>query len=310
MSITFIPYDHVYDSAIHQLENSIVQGKKVKLTIVKDNYLDRSIPFEKSYPLLAVNDTGELVGTCAGAYTEMVINGKQFTSGFVYDVKVDQRHRNKGIGRKMASYCKHLFTEEGHQKNFTTLKLSNVPVVRLTKQAIKNIWLYPFVYLTIPVNQDISESAPGEEKSNFTVSLFHPGKLSTNYYSMFESGLGCFYTHKLYRLRIQKINPLLKQALKLYKVIYPHRYQLLPKEKEEMTCATLFNHSAANIKHVAEVLESLRTQGIGFLSVCCRRKDAIYNYLKKYSISTYPYYLLADFPLERQDKITVDVRCL
>jgi GNAT superfamily N-acetyltransferase len=310
MSITFIPYDQAYDADIHQLENSIVQGKQVKLTIVKDNYLDRSIPFEKSYPLLAVNDTGVLVGTCAGAYTEMVINGEHFTSGFVYDVKVDQRFRNQGIGRKMASHCKHLFTEEGYQKNFTTLKLSNAPVVRMTTKAIKNIWLYPFLYLTIPVNQDLLESASGEEKSSFTVSLFHSGKLSTNYYSMFESGLGCFYTHKLYRLRIQKISPLFKQALKLYKIIYPSRYQLLPKEKQEMTCATLFDHSAANIIHVAEVLESLRAQGIGFLSVCCRRKDGIYNYLKKYSINTYPYYLLADFPLDQQDKITVDVRCL
>lgn len=310
MSLNFIPYEPCYDTAIRQLENSVVQGNQVKLTIIKDHFLDRSVVFDKAYPLLVIDEEKHLIATGAGAYTRLVINGEQFTSGFVYDVKVHPAYRNQGIGRMITSYYKKLFTEDGYARNFTTLKLSNTPIVRMSTKVLKNIWLYPFVYLTIPVNQRIEDPFNGSQDSQFSVYLFNQKSLSADYYSMFDEGLGCFYTNKLYRLRIEKISGLLRQGLKIYKTFYPSYYELLPKENQEMSCATLFNHSVNNMNQINKVLDRLREQRIGFLSVCCQRKDAIYSHLKKYSISTYPYYMLFDFPVKPQDHVTIDVRCL
>ena len=84
----------------------------------------------------------------------------------------------------------------------------------------------------------------------------------------------------------------------------------MPAAGETMKFATLFNHTPENIIHISEVLEELKQKGVNYLLVCCRRKDSLFNTLKKISVNTYGYFLLTDFMLEKQDSVTMDVRCL
>ena len=310
MSINIVPYGPTYDEAVQKLEASIVQGKQVKLKIIKDHFLDRSLAFETYFPCVAIGENGQVVGTSVGAYTDLIINGQQFKSGFVFDVKVHPAYRNNGIGRMVTSYYKALFTKEGLDKNFTTLKLSNTPVVKMATRALKNIWLYDFIYLTIPTARIVDVRPVLDGDTRFKVRLFDTGKLPSFYYDHFDGGLSCFYTNKLYRLRIDKISRLYNLGLKVLKLLRPSKYALLPRETEEMSFATLFDHSRDNIHRLNEVLESLCERGVKYLLVCCRKKDAIYQYLENYSINSYGYYILSDFPLRTTDEVTLDVRCL
>ena len=96
----------------------------------------------------------------------------------------------------------------------------------------------------------------------------------------------------------------------MLRTLLPKRYQNLPGQQQIMEFATLFNHTEENINALNEVLEHLRKKGKQFLLICCSERDKLYRYLKPYSINTYGYYLLSDFPISKEDIITVDVRCL
>lgn len=310
MNIQLIPYKNTYDADITELENSVVQGKHIKLRILKNHFLDRSVVFENYFPCLAVNKEKRLVGTAIGAKTKIIINGKMYNAGFGYDVKVHPAHRNNGVGRTMATHQKEWFKAEGLEKNFITLKLSNAPVVKLIAKAVGKIWLYDFVYLTIPSKARISEPFVRKAAQKFFVKLFDREALSPNYYTEFSGHLGYFHTYKLYRLKLEKLSWLYRQGLRILKKINPKKYSQLPVEQEVMEFATLYNHTENNMANMNTVLEHLEAKGKKYLLVCCCKNDSIYDYLKKYSINTYGYYILSDFPLKGKDEVTLDVRCL
>ena len=310
MNIQLIPYKSSYDAAINELENSIVQGKGVKLRILKNHFLDRATAFKEYHACLAINKEDKVIGTAIGSKTKMIINGNMQEAGFGFDVKVDKMYRSRGIGRLMAKHQKDWFRREGLQKNFTTLKLSNLPVIKLNAKAIGKIWLYKFVYLTISTGVQVRQVAVGADKGNFSVTLFDEGGLCPSFYTTFTNGLGCFYTGRLYRLRIERISWLYQRGLWLLRQFRPHRFAQLPAERDVMEFATLFNHSEKNISGINQVLQHLHGQGKKYLTVCCQKKDFVYTMLKPYSISSYGYYMLSDFPLQQSDTVTIDVRCL
>ncbi|HZG24813.1 MAG TPA: hypothetical protein VEZ17_09555 [Chitinophagaceae bacterium] len=310
MQIELIPYHPTYDSAIADLENKVVQGKGIQLKILKNHFLDRSLVFLKTFPCLALNENHEVIGTAVGAGTKLLINGKAYMAGFVLDVKIQLSYRHKGIGMQFAKHQKEWFTREGWEKNFTTIKLSNAPVIKLSAKAIGNIWLTPFVYLTIPSSAQIPSTPRSSGINSFSVRLFDKERLPSGYYTTFPGGLGVFHTWKLYRLKIEKLSWLYRQGLECIKMISPKRYAVLPKEKEVMEFATLFNHSNENVGSINEVIQHLQATDKKFLLVCCRKGDSVYKHLKKYSINTYPYYMLTDFALSCKDDLAIDVRCL
>ena len=273
--------------------------------------VDQSCGFlPQSFPCIALTEDYKVIATAVGAQTKLEINGKISEAGFVFDAKVHLSYRRKGIGMRLAKYQKDLFSKEGFEKNFTTLKLSNAPVIKVSAKAIGNIWLTPFVYLTIPTSIKIPSTLRSPAANNFSVRLFDKEKLPAGYHTNFPSGLGVLHTWKLYRLKIEKISWLYKQGLKCLRKISPNQYNLLPKEKEVMEFATLFNHSEKNIGSINEVLQHLEAKEKKFLLVCCRNGDSIYNHLKRYSINTYHYYILTDFALSVKDELAIDVRCL
>ena len=310
MHITLTPYNDSYDEKISKLENSVVQGKGVQLKIIKKHFLDRSAVFLKTFPCLALNEEQGVIGTAIGAETKLMLNGETLNAGFVLDTKVHESYRNNGVGRSLANAQNEWFTQQGWEKNFTTLKSSNLPVIKLSYRALKKFWLTPFVYLTIPTSIFIRPGIFPSATSNFSVRLFDPEKLKGSYFTNFPGGLGVFHTWMMYQLKIENLSWLYRQGMSCVKKLQPMRYSMLPKQDDVIQFATLFNHSEVNINGINEVLQHLNTNGKRFLLVCCRKGDSIYRHLKKYSINLYGYYILSDFPLGINDKLTIDVRCL
>lgn len=311
MSFSIVPFDTRYSEGIGKLEQGIEQGRGIRLQIIKDHFLDRAVVFKKYHAGVVLNTTGEPIATIIGAKTILVLNGDEVNAGVGFDVKVQPAYRKKGIGKLMAKYLyKEFFKPEGLTRNFITLKISNIPVVRLAS-AVRNIWLYNFVYLTIPSRSRLKETVDVKGKKQLlSVTLFNQEEIQEDFYTTMPSGLAYFHTNKMYRLKINSIAFLFRLGIRIIKNLQPGKYAFLPAKNVTMEFATLYRHTAQNIIHINGVLEQLEKKGVNYLLVCCRKSDIIYNTLKKMSINTYGYYLLSDFSLNNKDAVTIDVRCL
>ena len=309
MEVSIVPYHPSYDNSIAELEQKIWQGRLIRLKIIKENFLSRAHVFKHYHSYLALDKKNQVIGTAVNAHTQISINQQLHDCSMGFDVKVDPAFRNQGIGRKLAQQVIRTSNAEGIRKHMTTMKSSNTPVIRLLSKAIARLWFYPFVYLTIPTHLSIESKSITDNQQQFKVSLFNPEGLD-DYFKSFNGGLACFFTHKLYRLKIDKISPLYKLSLQMARRLQPSKYEHLPTENDEMKFASLYNHTSENIESLNKVLKYLQQNNINFLQVCCSKRDSLYKYLKKYSINTYSYTLISDFKLSTNDKVVLDVRCL
>ena len=306
-----IPYNETHHAKAFALEKGIVQGNKIQLEIIKDHFLDRAKIFKDHYCCLAVTRDQEVIGSAMGAKTTMIINDEASAIGIAFDTKVHPSVRGNGVGGKLVQgVYQHFFNCGGLAKNFMIAKQSNAAVVKLASNAVSKIWLYDFVYLTLPTTMRVKVSMPVSTPMQLLqVRMFDEESIPTELYSAMNSGLSYFNTHKIYRLKIRKISWLYKQGLSLMKLISP-KYAGIPAEKEAISSATLYNHNPENIQYINQVLQELESKGIKMLLVCCRKNDDIYNSLRKASINCYPYNIVSDFPIDKNDQIVIDVRCL
>lgn len=310
MEISIIPYHQSYDSGIESLERKIWQGHQIKLKILKDHFLSRAQVFKNFRSYLAVNEENQVIATAISGQTKISINRQAHDCSIGFDVKVDPAYRNQGIGRKLAGKIIKSSNAEGIYNHMVTMKSANIPVIRLLSKATAKLWFYPFVYLTIPTLMSIETRLNLTNDQQFKICLFDQEELDSYCSTSFTGGLACFYTHKLYRLKIEKVSQLYKLGLKVTKQFQPLKYKHIPAENEEILFASLYNHTSKNIENLNEVLSYLRNMNINYLQVCCSKHDSIYQYLKKYSINTYSYTLITDFKLTARDKVALDVRCL
>ena len=312
MDYVIIPYSETYNDKALSLEKGIAQGLNIQLEILKNQFLDRASVFKKYFACLAIANNSEIVGSAIGAQTILTINDAECEVGFGLDTKVHPEWRSKGIGRKLAKFLyQEFFKPQELFRNFMTAKLTNAPVLKIVSHAVAATWMYDFVYLTIPSTNRIKMSTGNRTKiQQFGVTLNNKEEISTSYYTEFNNGLGCFHTHKIYRLKIKKISWLFKKGMFLLKKISPARYSSLPGEGDLVSFATLYDHTPERITGINEVLNHLEASGIKQLVVCCRKNDYIYSVLNNHSINTYNYCLVSDFTLNDNDKVTIDVRCL
>lgn len=307
-----IPYSEEYNDLLIQFEKRIVQGKNVQLEIIKEHFLSRAKAFKHSYACMALAKDGKVVGLAIGAVTTIRINMEQHNAGFGFDTKVAPGWRNKGVGRMLAKEIyKQFFVPMGLSKNFMTAKIANAPVLRLISNALTKVWLFDFIYLTIPTTARLQKPVIVKVVLNqFKVELYEKENISSDYYTCFENGLCYLDTYKLYKLRIKKISRLYKTGIKLLKMLYPSKYSILQGENEIISFVTLYNHTPENIGGINTVLERLEMQGINQLQVCCKKNDAVYQTLQKMAIYKYKYHVISDFILNKDDCLTMDVRCL
>ncbi|MBL7696998.1 MAG: hypothetical protein JNK79_02530 [Chitinophagaceae bacterium] len=307
-----VPYSEDRADQLLQFERGIVQGKRLQLEIIKDHFLDRARVFKHSHALVALSDGQEAIGSLIGAETILEINGDQIHAGFAFDAKVTTGSRKRGIGRQLAKELYRTFFEPtGLKQNFMTVKKENTAVWMLLSKLLSKVWVYDFVYLTIPASSRLQNTISENGGTvDFGVKLFEPDELSRDYYRECAGGLGYLNSHKLYRLRIKKISPVLKLSITLLRKLRPRKYGSAPHEGEILSFATLYGHTPANIGGINTILEEIENNGIGQLLVCCRKGDAIYRALKKTAVNNYNYCIVTDFPIGANDHVYIDVRCL
>lgn len=307
-----VSYSEDYAGRLLQFERGIVQGKKIQLEIIKEHFLDRAAVFENFHALLALSVAQEPVGTMIGAQTVMEINGEQRQVGFGFDAKIAPHWRNQGMGRHLArELYQRFFTPLDLKANFMTAKLSNIPVRRLVSGLLSKVWLYDFVYLTIPSSARLKCAVmPSQPGTDFSVNLFDREKLSPAYYTGMDDGLGYIHSFQLYRLKIKKIHPAYKLGIGLFKKLYVSKYRDIPEEGEILSFVTLYGHTPGNIGSINTILEDVERKGIRQLLVCCRKGDHIYRALKNIAINCYSYCLVTDFRISNNDRINIDIRCL
>ncbi|MET7258763.1 GNAT family N-acetyltransferase [Dyadobacter fermentans] len=307
-----ISYSEAQNHALLQFEKDIVQGGQIQLEIVKEHFLSRAAVFRNFRVFIATNAQNNIMGTAIGAETTIEINGEKIQAGFGFDAKVSPDQRRRGLGRKLAKEMyRQFFKPNGLSRNYMTAKLSNAAVLKMISGMLSNVWVYNFTYLTIPTSarmkpSDLSEPSP----DNFGVRLFDPQSVGHDYYTLFENGLGCFHSHKMYQLKIKKVKFIYRTALSLLRKYYPSKYQNTPKEGETMSFSVLYNHSIDNLPGINLVLQDLERKGIGYLLVCCKKRGAIYRSLNGISINSYDYNIVTDFHLNESDAVNLDVRCL
>ena len=312
VSVHIVPFSEVYNEPALAMEKRIVQGTGVRLEIQKAHFLSRALVFKTHYACLAINAQQQITGAAAAARTTICLNGKTLAAGIAFDTKVVPAWRKKGIGRQMAKQLYNDFFKPQQLYNvFLTAKTANVAVVKLSRRTAPGRSLYPFVYLSIPSTIRLPAiNMPLAGKQLFHVQLFDLQDLPPAYYTNFSNGLGCFYTNRIYGLKINKISMFHKAGIALLKLLRPSKYASLPREGDQLLCAALFGHCTENIAGINTVLEKLQLEGIDQLLVCCRKGDAIYRAVKEIAIYRYQYFVAADFELRDTDELTIDARCL
>lgn len=307
-----IPYSEALNPQLLQFEKEIVQGRQIQLEIVKQHFLGRAAVFRNFQVFIAVDAQKHIIGTSIGAQTTIEINGEQIQAGFGFDAKVSPHRRNKGLGRSLAKEMyTQFFIPNGMSKNYMTAKLNNAAVLKMISGMLPNVWLYDFTYLTIPASARINPTGYSESGTDhFGVRLFEPENVSSDYYTVFESGLGYFHSYKMYELKIKKVNSVYRMAFGFLRRYYSSKYRNTPQEGDAISFSTLYNHSTENLTGINSVLEDLEKKGIGFLLVCCKKRGAVYRLLKNISINSYDYHIVTDFHLTECDHINIDVRCL
>jgi hypothetical protein len=304
-------YNSAYDPGIKFVEDHAIQGDLIQLKILKEHFRDRVKVFPTNEAFVAVNDQNIPIGTFVSAATQMIVNGEQFNAGIGFETKVLKKYGNLGIGQKMVKHAyQHFFIPHELKKNFTTMKASNKIALALTLKAITNGWKYTFVYMTIPTGQVLKNTAIHDNNQLFNVTLFNEGEADSTYFKKFQNGLSYFKTYRMYRVKIEKMSPIIKAMIWLAKKLKLKKSEFIPKEKSILSFATLYNANSSNVLQINTLMADLKKDNIDYLMVCCKKNDWLYHMFKSISIDEYSYYIISDFPLKESDEITIDVRCL
>ena len=306
-----IPYTPERQNDSSLMEKDITQGRFIQLEILKDHFLDRAKVFQDYYVNLAAKNDNQIIGNAIGAKTTLKINSNQFDAGFGFDAKVIAAFRKNGVAKMLAKdLYKNFFRPRGLHNCFMTAKLNNGPILKVVSKALSKVWLYPFVYLTIPTGINVKgRPENGIEHQKFSVALFDRTAVK-DLYTYDPAGLSYLHTWKIYQLKVKKVNWFYQNGLAVAKKLGRNLYKHLPARDAILSFATLFDHNGHNIEHINLVLNDLRKKGIDYLLVCCQKNDGIYKFLKSSSINTYNYCIVTDFAVNNDDAVTIDVRCL
>jgi hypothetical protein len=306
--IDIMPYKPDLEPDILEIEKKAIQGTLVKLEMVRDSYISRAIVFQSHGCYLGYNNNGQLVGAVIGAKVPMKINGQEFKAGFGLDLRVIPSWKNKGAGKQLTNFVmRNFFRQHNLTRNFITMKASNNPMMKIGITLLKKYTSIDFTYLVIPAKARIQSRLNINKPISFTTELIDEFTRYSDLISSFKGGLCAWHTYQLYRIRINKIHPIARFSTMIVSMLNKKEY---PSIGDEIKTATIFNLNPENINNLNEALENMDQRGVNYLNVICRKNDPVYTQLKPYSIFSYEHCLLADFPIQPSDNITIDVRCL
>jgi hypothetical protein len=306
--LNIMPYRPDLDADILEIEKKALQGTLVKIEMLRDSYISRASVFPAHGGYVGFNQNGKLVGAAIGAKVPLKINGKEFKAGVGLDMRVTPSWKNKGAAKQLTGFVmRNFFRPNNLTKNFITMKASNNPMMSVGLNLMKSSSVVDFTYLVIPTQTRINGVSHNKQQTSFSTELMDKHDRFPEYISAYEDGLCAWHTHKMYRLKIEKIHPIAALSTMIVSLLRKKQY---PAQGDEIKTATLFNLTGKNIIHINEALDHLGKQGVNYVNVVCKKNDGTYHALKSYSIFDYNHYLMADFIISPNDTITIDVRCL
>lgn len=310
MDLRIIPYSPDYEASLLDLERASPQGNHLRLEMLRDHFLSRSRVFDEFGVFLAVGGSGGLLGVAAGSAVMLECNGSLDRVGYVYDVRVAVPFRRKGIAQSLIQYVtREYFGSLGIERYITTIKASNRPAAKAVLSALGVSYHYPFSYLIIPTSMRLREDIKPGSQSRFRVSEFGMAESAEWVYRHPEGGPACFRTDLTYRVKAVSVAPWLNFAMQTLRLLKGAEWKL-PRLGEEVRFATAFDLSPENFRLLNDLFEYLEKSSIQYLAVCCRKGDHYYRNLRSSAINSTEYRVLANFPLQDADSLTLDVRCL
>lgn len=312
MECRIIPYHPDYEASLLDLERASPQGKHIQLEMLRDDFLSRSVVFDEFGVFLALSENEDLLGVAAGSAVILEWNGKDERVGFVYDLRVAPRFRRKGIANSLGRYLtREYFKSLGIKRHVTTVKASNRPAAKALQSALGITHHYPFSYLTIPTGMRITKITHPSSDSRFRVSGFEvPESVAVEWvYRHPDGNPALFRTDLAYRVRAISIAPWLNFGMRTLERFKGADWKL-PRLGEEVRFAIAFDLCTENFHLLNDLFEHLQQLGIQYFVVCCLRGDYYYRNLRRLAINSLGYRVLANFPLQPSDSLTLDVRCL
>lgn len=302
------PYKPGLEKDILEVERQVMQASLVKMDVLRDSYISRAKVFQSFASYLGYNEKGKLVGAIVGTKVPIKVNGHEFKAGFGLDLLVAPSWQNKGVGTLLSNFLvRNFFHQHNLTKNFITLKASQHPGIKTGATSDNSFNCMDFTCLVIPTKARATGSLAIEKDISFSTDLLEEHGRHPELISCFTGGLCAWHTHKINKLRIRNIHPLARLSTAIMSLLTGKKY---PSEGEEIKTAIIFNLNSENIRHINEALEYLDKNGVNYLNVVCRKNDHVYARLKTYSIFDHDHYLVADFPIQPTDNITIDVRCI
>lgn len=306
------PYEPGFDADLLALEQQCPQGKVVQLVMDRTEFITRSAVFDR-YRMLTYWVGHKLVSVSACAETEMEINGKREKAIFFYDGRTHPKYRSQGL---QSSLARKLFTEfnqaYGLDRSVLTLKTSNLAMLWLGRKNVgRPTSSYQFTYLTVLTSQRIALPKDDrlEKAPLFSTDLLTGRAELQDFYTLYAGTLGVWHLDRVYRLRVVHLAGWLRLIRRFLPVAMGRKLGI-PDNDQVLPMRLLIGFQPQHAAEMNHVLADLAQQGIEYLLVATHPEDGLYRWLKPYAIDTTAYTLLADFSLQRQDKLTVDVRCL
>lgn len=305
--INITPYHPDQDKDILKIVSSFYQSSLIKVEMVRASYISRAKQFQSYGVFTGHSENGDLVGAVSGAEAPVKINEEVFKAGFGFDLRVTPSWAGKGAEEQLSSFLVQNFCKPKNlTKNFITLAADG-PITKRSHQQTTSYSVRTFTYLVIPTGTRLAQTSFEERPINFSVDLLDKHNLFPDLVTRFENGISAWHTHKLYRLRISEIHPVARISTRIISLLRGKSY---PETGDVIRTSIIFNLNRENINGLNHVLEALSKQDVNYINVICTRNDPVYNALNRYSIYSYDHCMVADFPINPEDRVTFDVRCL
>ncbi len=299
------------EAALIELERESPQGRHIRLEMVRDRLLDRSRVFEDYELFVLCTDDNHLVGVAAAAVTEMEHNGRRIPVGFCYDLRIRPEFRRRGYAKRMGSHViEQFFEPRGVDRYFLTMKKTNTAVLRSAQSVLDLAYTYPFRYLTLPTSVHIRRPTAGRAVDpRFSVLVSHPDSIPDGWYRTLDGSTGLFQTHRMYRIKVVHVSPVVKVGLRVAEWI-KGTAGALPREDEVMSFATLCQWKVPSWETVNRALQESHEAGAGYLIAVCQKRDPVHRMLKSRAINALDYLIVSNFPMHPSDRVGLDIRCL
>jgi hypothetical protein len=304
-----ISYEAKHNELLMALEKLTPQGKKVKLEMLRPNFLSRSEIYEQ-YSVYVAATKDSVAGVAAVTIVPIKHEDVSMQAGFGYDLKVAPAYRKKGLAKEFGELVVDEYLTDNNISNyFITLKTGNEGAAKCVFIIPTEWYDYNFIYLTIPTFKRIKPLATSNKNQLLSTELLGRPANAEDYIIETKSGLGIWKTYNSYQLKISDMPFYMNIGAKVAN-LFVSKERKIPIKGDVLKFATLFNHNPENIVHINEALEILQNKNIQYLNVCCTKEDMAYQLLKPYAMNSLPYTMLNSFGVENGHHLTLDVRCL